>query len=311
MKILWFWRYNRYYNKDERLHTDFARIISQDKNIELKMYGPYLEDIAKDLIVMPFNLNIVMDDILKKFKPDVIILNTKCRMFWSYTANVEESSSWLPFGWHTVDVPKIMIEEDYHYINDDNWYKNHNINMILQRHYAQSLRKGLVKTRWFPFSVDTNIFKPNYNIKRKNKCCFVGSMLSDIYNIRQVVCNKLNKLGIIDIYSKEEKLGNDYIKCLQEYAVCVNGSPERASSLAKMFEIMASGSVLFTNENKDLPLLFDEGSYISYNLNNIEDTVKIALEYANNISNKGIECIKNKHSHQIRIEQLKGIINEF
>ena len=38
MKILWFYQYNRYYNKDEQLHAHFAKAISQHPEIELKMY---------------------------------------------------------------------------------------------------------------------------------------------------------------------------------------------------------------------------------------------------------------------------------
>ena len=316
MKILAFYKYWRYYSKDERLHADFIKAISEHPEVELKTFGVYMEDIYPELNLIPFKYGLCLDDLLKKFKPDVMLLHNKSRMFWDYNPTQSfVGNEWLPSGWHRYDIPTVVLEEDYFREVGDSWYYNGNVDLILQRHYSQSLRVGKVKKIFFPFSVDTEIFKPPKVELRKNKICFVGAKGAEYYVYRRKACEILEKEGLVDIFSNDEKIGQDYAECLQGYVSHLNGSLIYNISPAKLFEILASGSVLLTNENEDLPLLFDEGSYVTYRKDCsdlIEKSVKILTDknYKTNLMLRGIDCIKQKHTHQIRIQQLLDILKK-
>jgi spore maturation protein CgeB len=80
-----------------------------------------------------------------------------------------------------------------------------------------------------------------------------------------------------------------------------------------MFEIMASGSALLTNENDDLPMLFPAGSYYTYKTDH-SNIVSVANEIIHDIPKReaavklGVEAIRTRHSHQVRIDELLTII---
>ena len=315
MKILCFYRYLRYYNKDERLHAGFIKKISEHSEIELKTFGIYMEDIYPELNLMPFRYGLCLEDLLKKFKPDVLLFHNKSRMFWDYNPTQSfKGNEWLPSGWHRFDIPAVFLEEDYFREENDDWYFDGNIGIILQRHYSQSLRKGKVKKIFFPFSVDTKIFKPNSNIIRKNKICFVGRMGGEECIHRRKAVEILKKYNLIDVYANGEKIGNNYVKCLQEYVCHLNGTLKFNISPAKIFEIIASGSVLLNNKaDNGLEQLFD-GGYVSYkNEDDLKEKVNRIIydkNFVKTVSEKGMQEIKNKHTHEIRIQQLVDILKQ-
>jgi len=316
MKILFFLRYTRYYNKDEALHADFAKAISEHPDIKLKMYGPYIEDIYPELMITPWSRAVGMEHLLKEFKADVILLCTKSRMFNHYSpfdGQDYSSACWLPSGWESNSVPKVMLEEDYFYEKDDDWYYKNHINMILQRHYSQALRGGSVPKLWFPFSVDTNVYKPSPEIKRTNRICFVGGLGMNAYVHRNMACKKLKEQNLIDIFYKDEKVGKDYIKCLQEYVCHVNGNLIYNTTPAKILEIIASGSVLLNNAGPGMRILLPNQGYCVYNENNVVEIGKKILadeEFRNDIIERGLKDIKEKHTHAIRIQELITILKK-
>ncbi|KKL78064.1 hypothetical protein LCGC14_2028560 [marine sediment metagenome] len=114
---------------DEFLHSDFARAISEYPGVELKTYGPYMEDVFPQINLMPYRIETTMEDILKIYQPNVILFCTKSRMFKHYVPNKElpPGSCWLPTGWEDVKIPKVMLEEDYFY---ENWHFTSNIEHI-------------------------------------------------------------------------------------------------------------------------------------------------------------------------------------
>ena len=85
-----------------------------------------------------------------------------------------------------------------------------------------------------------------------------------------------------------------------------------------MFEIMASGSVMFTDAGDEYGLkqLFPDDSYVTYNKLTYEDTKEKAEKILNNpdfrnqLTTKALKCIKEKHTHEIRAQELITIIRE-
>jgi len=315
MKILWFYRYSQQYDYDNWLHLKFVEVLKQYQNVDVLVYGPEIHVGYPHLTTLPYSSTITINDIKRHFDFDVMLLNTKARMFLDYNPhppNKYERGPWLPSGITSITIPRIVIEEDYHYEVDDKWYQDNKIDLILQRHYTSSLRQNVVPMKWFPFSVDTTKFCPATDV-RLNKICFAGSTSRDVYRYRYFACEKLKHTGMIDIFSSGQKTGNAYINCLRRYVSHLSCSSTYKISPAKMFEIIASGSALFTNPNDDLELLFPGKTYYTYR-NDHSDVVNVAKEIINNnarrldIVQRGLKIINEKHSHNIRIGELINII---
>jgi len=100
MKILWFYRYAVRYNFDSWLHLDYVKYLATRSDIQIKVYGHDLEYAVPDLVVRQYDDRWLLKDLYDLYKFDVIICNTKSRMFSYYSPYKEESSGWrLPkFG---------------------------------------------------------------------------------------------------------------------------------------------------------------------------------------------------------------------
>ena len=164
-KILWLYLYNPDVNYDHWFHADFAKAISEYPGVELKCYGFEMEKKYPEMSI-PYDENKLFSDIKREFDFDIIISNTKSRMFKYYTPPVlhieERRNCWLPIDfpkWNKT--PKISLEEDYHYEVSDSWYVENNVDLLLQRHWSQAQRKETIKKIWFPFSVDNRVFSPS------------------------------------------------------------------------------------------------------------------------------------------------------
>lgn len=314
MKILWFYKYIADYDFDNWLHLKFVEAIKKYPGVEIMVYGPDVHIGYPHLTSMKYDKKITIEDIQKEFDFDVIILNTKSRMFADYNPhkNIAEGE-WLPKRFNIIDKPRIVIEEDYHYEKNDGWYAQNRIDLILQRHWSQSLRQENVPMQWFPFSVDTTMFRPG-PAPRHNRICFAGSVNPTVYKMRWTACDFLKRAHLLDAFPNRQKHGVAYVDCLQEWISHLSCSSTYKLSSAKMFEIMAAGSALLTNENGDLPLLFPDGSYYTYK-SDCSNVVHVAREIINDKArreetvHKGLQAIIARHSHQVRIGELINIIS--
>jgi hypothetical protein len=314
MKILWLYQFSSYYNYDKWFHLELVRWM-KNNGYEITAYGPGLEIEYPDLVDIPFQPSLSWDSIVKRTKSTVAVFNTKSRMFANYNphTNIAEGC-WLPPGWNTSNiVPKVMIEEDYHYEKNDDWYFENNFSLILQRHYSQSLRVGKVPVKWHPFSVDTSIFNPGNINPRTNKICFAGSMTHP-YPERILACSILSSKNYIDVFKSQEKKHTAYIDCLKQYVAHLSGSSMYDISAAKNFEIAASGSLLFTNKFSGLDLLFDNNSYCEFSSTGVD-----ILEKANKIlkdpayvaftKENALKNVIERHTNQIRTQELIKILD--
>ena len=313
IKILWFYRYLSTYDFDNWLHMKFAEALSRDPMVNLMAYGPGLHLCNPKLVKVKYDQRVTIQDIAKEFNFDAMIMNTKSRMFFEYNPHEQiAKGQWLPHNFSQANCPKIVIEEDYHYEKNDQWYLDNKIDLILQRHWSQSLRQNRVPMQWLPFSVDRQIFHPFG--PRYNKICFAGSTNADVYRMRNQACEILGSNKMIDVFSRKEKIGESYSKCLQQYVSHLSCSSTYNLSSAKMFEIMSSGSVLLTNENDDLKLLYDEDSYRTYK-RDLSNIVSVAQDILNDgprtsaTIERGLATISARHTHEKRISELVQIIN--
>ncbi|KKL83632.1 hypothetical protein LCGC14_1972800 [marine sediment metagenome] len=208
--------------------------------------------------------------------------------------------------------------DNYHNIKDPNWYLNLGIDLILHRHFTNVIRADEdlpIKNIWLPVSIDNTIFKPNENIRRINKLCAVGEMKNIVYEHRKRALKLLAKENLIiqEDLIKEE----NYITCLQSYISHLNGSSIYNLNIAKMFEIMASGSVLLTDkdENSGIERLFPSNCYCTYK-RNFSDLISKATKimndssFRNSIVTNALKVINTKHTHKIRAKELLEILTK-
>jgi len=316
MNILWLFRYTTHRHYNHWFHTDFAKVISEQEGINLKIYGYRMQE-QEDmhgLLLKNYNQSILMEDLRKEFNYNIVILDCWNRAY----ENPSIQKMWLPKDFKNMGVPKIVIEGDFHNIKNPNWYSNLNIDLILHRHFANVKRANIstsINNKWLPCSLDTDIFKPNYDIIRTNRICAVGEMSNSVYKYRIGALNILKKSNLID--KKGLIRENKYIDCLQHYTSHLNGSSLYDLNIAKMFEIMASGSVLLTDKTNDngLQELFPDNSYCTYNrdysdlLSNAKKIIN-EPEYRKYITTNAVKCIREKHTHKIRAKQFIDIIKQ-
>ena len=316
MRILYLYQDIPAYGYDRWLREHFILQISKYRpNYKVLMYGPGVHKVYPKFCAMPYEEKCTFKKLQKLYRFDVVLIAQKSRMHIVYYPDREENETWLFQDFSELNVPKIVIEEDYHYERDDEWYVQNGINLILQRHYSQSLREQTIPMRWFPFSVDPEVFQPGSS-ERINKLCLTGSSEGDVYRHRREVYERLSKVHMAEGFLKRQKIGIDYVKNLQEYVGHINCGSIYEINPAKCFEIMASGSVLFTNKFQGIDQLFPDNAYCSYknDLSDVIDQAKRIIndtDYAQSISNAALDCIYERHTHKQRIDELIRFINSF
>jgi hypothetical protein len=304
----------------------FAKFIASYPGIYLQAYGPNLHLGYPLITLIEYNPKYTLNELKKCFNFDIIIINTKSRCFDYYSPHAKESRGcWLPSDFKSFDCPKIIIEEDYHYETDDKWYQEIGINLILQRHYSQSLRKNVVPMKFFPFSVDIATFNSWKTecihegkilpmlYHRQKKLAFVGSTDKKTYFYRNTATDILLERQMAVSFSSCKKINGEYIKVLREYIGYISCGSIFEITAAKNFEIMSSGGVLFTNRFKGIDILFPENAYCSYK-NDCSDVIEKASkilnerQYVNELVINSRDCIQTKHTHDIRLKELLVIL---
>jgi len=318
VNILWLYRYTPHRHYNHWFHTDFARVLSEQENINLRMYGFRMHENNEfhDLLFKEYDEKITMSDLKKEFDYDIVILDCWNRAYTS----VSVKKLWIPEDFKDLNIPKIVIEGDYHNIKDPKLYLNLNIDAIFHRHLSnvQRAKEDLsIENIWLPVSIDNNIFKPNLEIARQNKICAIGEFNANVYEYRK---RALKILKCNNLVAKEDLLREDaYINCLQSYTSHLSCSSIYDLDIAKSFEIMACGSVLLTDKcnRNGMEKLFSNNSYCSYK-RDYSDLISVAkkilndVDYRRYITKNAIKNIEKKHTHQIRVQEfLNHIIKTF
>lgn len=328
MKILWLYKYASNYNFDHWFHMDWVYAIQKEGH-ECLAYGPDLDVEYSDCIVAKYDPNLTMKELKDKFDFDIVVMSTQSRMFNNYRpplvppAGPEvKEDCWLPSDFNEFDVPKVCLDEDSHYETNNNWFKEAGVSLVLQRHYSNVRRfydignQG-IKCLWLPMSVDPDIFKPDPDIVRIPKLCMASSVSHEIYVWRKKLVDTLVPKGLMESQAEQRKVGMDYVQCLKSYVGHGNCSSIFDITPAKIFEIMSSGSVLFTdNTNKyGLSHLFPKEAYVTYE-RDCSDMVEKAQLIINNddlrkrVTEAGRKCILERHTHSIRINEMVDIFNK-
>lgn len=327
MRILWLYKYMTNCDYDHHLHMSYAKFLASYPGITLKAYGPDLHLGYPLVTLKKYNKDITLNDIYNEYKFDVVIVNTKSRCFDFYSPRLNRAEGcWLPIDFSSWNkTPKIDIEEDGHYETDFTWFKTMNFDLILNRHYSQSLRDMIVPNKFFPFSVDLAYFNPwktetTHNGKvisvpftREKKIVMVGNSADGAYICRRLAIEKLAQHHIGINYTGSNKRDGEYLNLLRQYVGYVSCGSTYEICAAKNLEIMASGGVLLTNKFLGIDLLFPEDSYCEYKPDH-SDILKQANKVLNDTDyviktvRSARETIYYKHSHDVRTRELLTIL---
>lgn len=329
MKVLWLYQYFPLYNFDHYLHMSYARFFGSYPGVELWAYGPGIQEGYSDMSLIKYDARHTLADLHKMFEFDVVIVNTKSRCFSFYSPRLKRAEGcWLPSDFPSwTHTPKVMIEEDYHYEIGDEWYAEMKFDVILQRHYSQSLRQETVPMQFLPFSVDMSTFNQwsttvvhkdktlhlTPQNQRQWKFAFVGNDADAAYIYRRTATTKLcdAKLGVT--YTGSKKVDGEYIQVLREYAGYTACGSTYEICAGKNFEVMASGGVLFTNKFLGIDLLMPPNCYLSYK-NDASDVVEQGRKllndpaFAKELVDNGTAWIMEHHTHKTRTKELLAIL---
>ena len=274
MNILFLHRYIPEYSFDEWLNAKWIESIERIGYCGIKAYGPIMFD-AFPHISIRYSPGLTLSDIYNNYRYDVIIVNTRSRCFLNYNPKVDLAEDcWLPSDFKTYrkEIPRIILDQDSHYEKDGKWLQDMGFNLILQRHYSQSLRDWGIPCKWHPFSVDLSTFHkdrescmhqggylklPPYE-QRIKKICFTGNNADDAYVYRRNAINRLLAAGMGANFAGAKKVDGEYVQVLRQYVGYLSCGSIYEISAAKNFEIMASGGVLLTNKFQGIDLLFPE-----------------------------------------------------
>lgn len=316
MKILWLYKYLYSYDFDDWLHMKFAEKIDDTEGFELRAYGPDIHRAYPNLCILPYDSKVSLAALHERFAFDIVIANTKSRMFEYYDPHKEQAiRCWLPSDFRKWRGKKVMLEEDYHYEKNDSWYIEMNFSLILQRHFSQVSRQNKVPMKWYPFSVDTKLFHDGAE-SRIERLAFVGNSSPTVYRCRHRATEILTDCGLCDSYRNNIQIKEKYPQVLRKYIGYISCGSIYEICAAKNFEIMASGGVLFTNRFKGIHRLFDPDCYCAYvykddkHNNIVEMTQQLVSDssYRDSIRQNAFQCIQDLHTHEIRIEQLNSIL---
>ena len=329
MRILWLDEACRHDRYDDWLHWKFAKAIKPYADIFF--YAPFIHEKEPSFTPIPYEKNLLLEDIVSELKIDCVIMDTKGGAYHNYLPDLlyhdKHSGSifWLPKDFKTCKVKKICIEEDFQYETSYDWHENLGFELILQHHYVHvSKIPTSIPVKYFPFSVDSTVFFDRGN-PRNEKVGFAGTQKAgnamqggSVYLPRETAYDKLFSQGFLaDISTPAGQRieGQNYVDYLQKNIAYLSCGSVYNLTPAKMFEIMASGGVLFTNKTIGLEELFPEGSYETYDktCSDLIDKVKNIIdnkEYREQMVKKAKECISNCHTYEIRIKELLNHIEK-
>jgi hypothetical protein len=328
LRILWLEHATRVGRYDDWLHHKFALHLRKFVD-EVYFYAPYIHERLPKHTPIQYEKNQSIKSIVEKLNIDVIIMDTKGGMFDNYfpktifaDRNGGLGNSWVPPDFADCKTLKICIEEDFHYETDTKWYEDLGIKVLLQKHYSQYIREMGLPQRFFPFSVDTDAFYPQ-GLSRERLIGFAGSTNArnalssgSVYVYRESAFTALGNGGKLAPKTGRHT-ADHYIDYLQRYIGYVCCGSIFNLSPAKMVEIMASGGVLFTNEDTSgLEQLFEPDTYFIYN-NQANDICKKANQIIEDdvlrqkMVDGALEVIRQRHSHDVRCGELVEIIKEY
>lgn len=270
----------------ERLNLGFLRKLPFNDYQEIKLFRQKEKKLIRT------------KDEIKELKPDIIINNSHNPVLDNFFKDFNCLKVQI-----AVDSWKIFRD------SRESFYDQ--FDLIVNRRYFKEYPLNKPNF-WLPFSANNKEFQPNKKFdKRINQVLFIGTYNSKPYIQRRKAIENLNEL----VDNKGRILDKKYPKLLRKYKMFLN-SNELDSPYGKLFESIASGTVLLTPKLSCMNKILPEKCYIEYkdDCSNIYKQAQKALEnneLLKEYSEKSREIFEQIHTDNIRINQLYENIMRF
>jgi hypothetical protein len=312
MKILILYKYKDSMTYNHWGNLDFLFLLNRPPETSVQFYGYGITKANNPLALIDYSPYTNFKQLKQRYDFDILIFNSQVRMF----SDTLEKVSWLPRDLESVNCPKILLEPDYHKHRKSPWILDNHITSIIHRH-KNNVSRGqedfpYLNHTWLPYSVDNCVFSPNFTQERKPLIGFSGNYKSNAYYLRHQALNLLSKNSLL--HFGDTLYEQNYVNYLKQYMGYLNSSSIYNIDNTKMFEIMASGGVLFTNNcYNGIRELFPDNSYVFYK-SDLSDLIKQATaiiydeQLRNTIIKSALTTIQQKHTHKIRAKELNEIL---
>lgn len=238
--------------------------------------------------------SVTAEELYESYRPDIMMIHFHGRHLNGY--------------FKKVPCAKVMVAVDSYKDGVRAWYKSNDFDLIVQRGtYNTDWFKGFPMV-WLPFSADHKRFVPDPSVTRHDMVGFAGNWESPIYIWRRRALQKLEEAGLL-IWPDGMLSPELYEKFLRTVVMGLT-STEISTPHAKVFEMMASGTIVLTSSFIGETELFGtEKCYVKYE-ETCADIVEKATEVLNDkdltkeIAVNAYKVFIQKHTDSCRLHEL-------
>ncbi|MHA2265641.1 MAG: glycosyltransferase [Candidatus Thorarchaeota archaeon] len=199
------------------------------------------------------------------------------------------------------------------------WFKRYDVILSPAHELFKFLYPDFVdKMRYFPdFCGPMDRYASLPFNENPKMACFVSGTVNEVYPLRSYVLQRnYGKLPIEHLGAPWEGHGiihDEYARKLNSYFCCLTDSSVFNYTLAKYFEIPASGSLLIANTTPDLNRLGFRPNvhYIQVNAMNVFEVIRECLEHPQDyieIRKTGRQHVLDFHTDYARFEYFTGVV---
>ncbi len=239
--------------------------------------------------------------------------------------------------WDEIDIPKAMIMQDLHYNENkigNPWMQarlaeKQKWDIIFTRYLLpfpkyHSVLEKIAKICWMPHCINFDMFK-DYGMKKEIDVLMTGYHMDIIYPYRdkayQILKNKkyfkeVTRPEETPTHTKKWPVAEDFSKLLNSARINITGGSILNYPILKYMEIAASKSLIFSNFFDELGMLGfkPDVNMVEMDFDNLESQIEWWLEHddeRNTLIENAYRLVKEKHTVQVRVEQIVKEIENF
>lgn len=262
-----------------------------------------------------YNQKLTVPNIVKKYgKFDIILTNhlgwQTAPLMWSYKVNI----------------PHVHLLLDYYYKlpKKHRRFKRYRFNLLLVRTSGEMerLKKNniTIKSRLFPFSVDTKVYKKQevekiYDVITSSSGSKVSTSKSkSLYPYRHKIVNLVNGTGLKAM--TEQVIHFDYIKAINQSKIAIISNDFLKSLHMKYTEFLSCGTFVLADKPEDFEICGyknKEHLVLYKDLQDLEKLIRYYLDHSEEreqIAKQGMEFVRQNHSNEVRVKEMTDIIME-
>lgn len=262
-----------------------------------------------------YNPKLTVPEVIKKYgKFDIIFTN-----HWGWKTR--------PLKWsYKVDIPHVHLLLDYvptHKLKRLNRrFKKYRFDLILARtsRAIELLEKNNinVKSRFFPFSVDTEVYKKQ-KVQKIYDVITSSSRSEKLtsetkYPHRWDVHNLVNRM---DLKARTDLVVHfDYIKAINQSKIAIISNNIYKSLNMKYTEFLSCGTFVLADKPDDFEICGyknKEHLVLYKDLQDLEKLIRYYLDHSEErerIAKQGMEFVRKYHSNEVRVKEMESIIIE-